>query len=192
MSPEPAGPTRPLLDAARLVGLLADPARLRVVAALVLGAGTAAEVTAASGLDARATGTALARLVDADLVVRGDDGTYVLVEAAFAEAARAAAPPRPPADSVGGDADAARVLRVFIRDGRLSQIPMQRSKRLVVLDRLAQEFEPGRRYSERAVNLALVRWHPDTAALRRYLVDEGFLSRERGEYWRSGGTVSVG
>jgi hypothetical protein len=28
----------------------------------------------------------------------------------------------------------------------------------------------------------------DTAALRRYLVDEDLLARERGEYWRAGGT----
>ena len=38
------------------------------------------------------------------------------------------------------------------------------------------------------VNLILAQVHPDTAALRRYLVDEGILDRERGEYWRSGGT----
>jgi len=31
----------------------------------------------------------------------------------------------------------------------------------------------------------------DHAALRRYLVDEGFLSRQAGVYWRSGGTVDV-
>jgi len=30
--------------------------------------------------------------------------------------------------------------------------------------------------------------HPDTAALRRYLVDEGILARDRGDYWRAGGT----
>ena len=56
---------------------------------------------------------------------------------------------------------------------------------------LAQEFEPGRRYSEPMVNLMLGKWHEDTAALRRYLVDEGFLDREAGEYWRSGGTVTA-
>ena len=31
----------------------------------------------------------------------------------------------------------------------------------------------------------------DHGALRRYLVDEGFLSRQAGVYWRSGGTVDV-
>jgi hypothetical protein len=57
-----------------------------------------------------------------------------------------------------------------------------------VLDWLAQRFEPGRRYSEETVNLVISRVHPDTAALRRYLVDDGLLSREGGVYWRSGGT----
>jgi hypothetical protein len=33
--------------------------------------------------------------------------------------------------------------------------------------------------------------HPDVAALRRYLVDEGLLTREAGVYWRNGGWVGV-
>jgi hypothetical protein len=37
----------------------------------------------------------------------------------------------------------------------------------------------------------LQRFHPDHAALRRYLVDHDFLQRENGEYWRSGGTFDV-
>jgi hypothetical protein len=37
----------------------------------------------------------------------------------------------------------------------------------------------------------LRRFHPDVAALRRYLVDEGFLDREAGVYWRAGGRVGV-
>jgi hypothetical protein len=41
------------------------------------------------------------------------------------------------------------------------------------------------------VNLMLGKFHPDTAALRRYLVDDGFLERERGEYWRAGGRFDV-
>lgn len=194
--PEPAGatpPTPPLLDAGRLAGLLAHPDRLRVVAALVLGATTIAEVVDATRLPVRAVATALARLVDAELVIAGADGAHFIIEGAFAEAARAASPPPPPPDERHADApaEAAKVLRTFVRDGRLLQVPTQRAKRLVVLDLLAQEFEPGRRYSEQMVNLMLGRWHADVAALRRYLVDEGFLDRAQGEYWRSGGTVAL-
>ncbi len=79
-------------------------------------------------------------------------------------------------------------LRSFVRGGRLTAIPTQHSKRLVVLDRLAQEFEPGQHYTERQVNSILRRWHDDTAALRRYLVDDGFMARDHGEYWRAGGS----
>ena len=39
-------------------------------------------------------------------------------------------------------------------------------ERLVILDWLAQDFEPGKRYSEKMVNLVLGRRHADTAALR--------------------------
>jgi hypothetical protein len=82
------------------------------------------------------------------------------------------------------------VLRSFFDDaGRLRSIPTKHSKRLVVLDHLAQLFEPGQRYPELEVNRRLRAAHHDVAALRRYLVEDGFLDREAGCYWRIGGTV---
>ena len=70
-------------------------------------------------------------------------------------------------------------------------MPAKRSRRLVVLDHVARVFEPGRRYPEHEVNVLLRAFYADHAALRRYLVDEGLLSREDGQYWRSGGTVEI-
>lgn len=88
--------------------------------------------------------------------------------------------------------DPVRTLASFVdADGRLHTIPTKRAKRLVVLDHLAQSFEPGRVYPEAEVNEALNRFHPDHAALRRYLVEEQLLSREDSSYWRSGGTVEL-
>lgn len=84
-----------------------------------------------------------------------------------------------------------RVLRAFVRDGRLTTIPARAGKRRVLLEVLAQDFEPGRRYLESEVNELLARWHPDVAALRRYLVDDGLLTRTPGVYWRSGGAVDT-
>lgn len=81
--------------------------------------------------------------------------------------------------------------RFFSADGRLHTIPSRRAKQLRVLDRLAQLFDLGVVYPEAEVNARLSAVHPDVAALRRYLVDEGFLSRDSGHYWRSGGTVDV-
>ena len=84
---------------------------------------------------------------------------------------------------------AEKVERAFWDDGRLIRLPVKRTKRLLVLDRLAQRFEPGRAYLEAHVNQILIPAHPDYAMLRRALVDEGFLDRENGWYWRVGGTV---
>jgi hypothetical protein len=54
----------------------------------------------------------------------------------------------------------------------------------VILRYLLKVFEPGQRYPEKQVNELLRRFHPDTAALRRYLVDEKMLERKDGVYWR--------
>ncbi len=80
-------------------------------------------------------------------------------------------------------------LRAFIGHGRIATVPARQSRRRLLLDQIAQAFEPGVRYPERRISLFLGAIHSDYAALRRYLVDEEFLSRSAGEYWRSGGTV---
>jgi len=88
------------------------------------------------------------------------------------------------------DSERDAVLRTFLApDGGLRQIPAKHSKRLIVLDLLAREFIPGERYSEHQVNAILRAHHDDVAALRRYLVDNGFMARESGWYWRIGGSL---
>ena len=84
-------------------------------------------------------------------------------------------------------AQEAEVLGRFFQGSRLREIPS--SKRRIVLERIVQEFEPGVRYDERDVNLTLQLFHDDYAALRRYLVDTGLMTRAGGVYWRTGGRV---
>ncbi len=83
------------------------------------------------------------------------------------------------------------MLRTFFRNGRLTEIPAKESKRRIVLERIALELEPGRHYDEKEINVIVGRFFNDYAALRRYLVDEGFLDREGGVYWRAGGRVDL-
>jgi hypothetical protein len=179
-----------MITASQLAGLLAEPERLKIVGAIALGATEPEQILAATGLDARTVARAIGRLRASGLVSHGPDGLSVDT-GAIKEAAREAADDPEPEDYGVADPATAAVLRAFIRDGRLQSIPAQRSKRLVVLEHIAMTFEPGIRFSEREVDTMLRAWHPDHAALRRYLVDEGFLAREAGEYWRSGGWVEV-
>ena len=88
-------------------------------------------------------------------------------------------------------ADPPDQVRAFVRDGRITAMPAKRSRRRLLLDQVVQAFEPGRRYREAAVNEVLKQVFDDHCALRRYLVDEQFMSRTAaGVYWRAGGTVS--
>ncbi len=93
-----------------------------------------------------------------------------------------------PAAVIGALAGDSR-LRVFVAREAIRVIPARQSRRRLLLDQIAQAFEPGVRYPERVVSRFLAGLYPDFAALRRYLVDEGFLSRADGQYWRSGGSV---
>ncbi len=179
-----------MTEAAELLGLLAERDRLRVVAALALGAATTAEVAERSELPTRGALRALNRLAGGGLV-SGRKGIWELHPDRFTAAARAAAPAAAAEDRGAGDAAMAAVLRAFVKDGRLVSFPAARAKRRVVLDHVARVFEPGVRYPEREVDTVLRAFHPDYASLRRYLVDEGFMTREAGVYWRSGGTVEI-
>jgi hypothetical protein len=181
---------RQIVDAATIVGLLADRTRLRVVAALALGAATIEEVAEAAGLPLKDVALAARRLARAGLVHR-DGHTLALHTERFGAAARAAAAAVPVPEPLSEDPAEDAVLSAFVRNGRLVSIPAQHSKRRVVLEHLVRVFEPGVRYPEREVNVLLGVWHADVAALRRYLVDEGLLTRESGVYWRSGGWVDV-
>ncbi|HET9005945.1 MAG TPA: DUF2087 domain-containing protein [Actinomycetes bacterium] len=177
-----------------LLALLAEPDRLRALAAVALGAGTLAEVAERAGLEPRAAARALSRLVAGGLL-DGQAGKGYRVRT---EALRAAAiPPAAEAEQDEGQGD--EVLRRFVHNGRLLAMPAAHGKRQVVLDHLAGLFEPGRRYPEPEVNELLGRYHPDYALLRRYLVDDGFLDRADEQagsrtvkvYWRTGGTVNT-
>ena len=86
--------------------------------------------------------------------------------------------------NVHEDAYRAKVLRTFMKHGRLVQIPAQLKKRQVILEEMLKEFEPDRRYTEHEVNQILLEFHEDVATLRRAMIGEGYMERERGIYWR--------
>lgn len=179
---------------AEIVGLLAEEDRLRVAAALVLGAGTLTEVVDATGLTWREATAAVDRLTRGGLAVPAGQGRIRLAAERLKETARAAGQTRAAAEPAavgGGSREADAVLRSFVRSGKLISIPTGRAKRLVVLKWLAARFEPGRTYPEPETNTMLREANPDHAALRRYLVDEGFLERRDGFYWRAGGAFEV-
>ena len=79
----------------------------------------------------------------------------------------------------------ARVVRSFIREGRLTTIPARERRRQVIYRYLRdQVFIEDRSYPEKEVNQRLALFHPDVATIRRGMVDAGLVTREAGEYRR--------
>lgn len=178
-----------------VLGLLGGETRRRVIAAMILGADTVASIRAASGLDETETTRALECLVDGGMVERTDTGALRIIPGTFEHAARLAAKLRSAVtpEDLGATGDQVVAMRNWMtEDGRLKGIPAQRAKRMPILDFLASRFDPGTVFSESRVNLILGEFHNDTAAWRRHLIDEEFLERRDGFYWRSGGTFLVG
>lgn len=178
--------------------LLLDRVRLSVAGALAVRARTTAELVEVTAVDARAVLTAVGDLRSAGLVRAEPDGRYALDDEAVRAAARSAAAIEIPMDPVigyGMTDDERLVLARFFSGRDLVEIPTQRAKRRIVLQRLALEFDPGRRYTEFEVNDVLGAFHPDWSTLRRGLVDEGLLDREPtvggNLYWRNGGRVTA-
>jgi hypothetical protein len=172
---------------------LADPERLAIAGSLARADASSAELAAGLGLPVtrirkhlnRLTATGVARLND-------DRRTYRLDPETLRWAAEQVGPPREAGLALGAaNEDEEAVLRTFFRAGRLTEIPTKEAKRRIVLERIALEFEPGRRYDEQEVNVIVGAFYNDYAAIRRSLVDEGFLDRDHGVYWRAGGRVDV-
>jgi hypothetical protein len=179
-----------------LLKLLLDTDRLAVAGALAGRPMNTDQLVAATNRDQRTVLMAIGDLRASGLVVATDD-EYRLDPDAMRAAARASAEIEIPMDPVigfGMSPDEQLVLGRYFSGRMLIDIPTHRAKRLVVLQRLALEFDVGRRYSEREVNEILGAFNADWSTLRRGLIEEQLLDRTTSAgsnmYWRSGGRIT--
>lgn len=178
-------------DPADLIRLAADPVRLALLGRAAEGRLSLDEVAESFGMPKRKVAEAVGRLraaglIDADMSLRSDVLQYLAAKLPSAEAAAELITQGPWSD------DEKNILRRFFSGTRLVEIPTSTKKRRLVLERLAQEFEPGLRYQERDVNFTLQLYHADYVSLRRYMVEEDILTRAEGVYWRTGGRFPSG
>ncbi len=178
------------MDARDYLKLVLDPRRLAVLGAVAAEPCSAGQVAQRAGVAEREVVRALAPLVQGGVVAREGE-TYRLVPEALRALASELPQPAPPDPRVlmGMTEGEQTILRRFFSGERLVEVPASRAKRLIVLERLALEVEPGRHYAEAEINAILARYQDDYTTLRRLLVDEGFLDRDGRHYWRSGGRI---
>lgn len=59
----------------------------------------------------------------------------------------------------------------------LKAFPPKEKKKLIILKRIAAQFEPGKSYTEKQVNAILQPIYEDFVTIRRYLIEYGFMKR---------------
>lgn len=77
-----------------------------------------------------------------------------------------------------------KVIDTFFEYGKLKAIPAQRKKRRIVLEEIVREFAFDRTYTEREVNIIIADFHDDFCTIRREMIMEGLMARDRQMYWR--------
>jgi hypothetical protein len=170
------------------VKALASADRLRIVGVLVRGKASQSDIAEQLHLPIRDVFNHLAFLVETG-ILHQEDGLYELDEKAVESFARGQFEGKRRSFQVDENApeDARKVLKTFLNaDGTLKQLPPMGNKLLIVLNFIVDAFAYDTNYTEKEVNTILRRFHVDTAALRRYLVDHNLMARESDgtRYWR--------
>jgi hypothetical protein len=170
------------------VKAMASADRLRIVGLLSQGAKRAAEIAEALGMHPSDVNRHLEQLTGSG-VVSDADGVYDLNEKAIESLARSQFEGKRPSyvPKEDEEEDVRKVLKNYLNaDGTIKQIPQMGNKLLIILNFIVDAFAVDANYTEKEVNTILRRFHIDTAALRRYLVDYGLMARESDgtRYWR--------
>jgi hypothetical protein len=169
------------------VKAMASAERLRIIGVLVRGRASQAQIAEQLGMPVREVFNHLSFLAHVG-VVHETDGFYNLDEKAIEAIARGQFEGKRPSYEAKEEPDDVRkVLKNFLNaDGSLKQIPPPGNKLLIILNFIVDAFEFDTNYTEKEINTILRRFHVDTAALRRYLVDNGLMARESDgtRYWR--------
>jgi DNA-binding HxlR family transcriptional regulator len=172
---------------ANIFKALGHPVRLLIINLIKLKPRHGEELAAILRLKPATISHHLTKLTDAGLVKAQKDQyyqTYSLVSTHLNLSLGELVHLPQPALESGTEQDAYRqkVLKTFFRHGRLTQFPAQLKKRIIILEKIAEAFEPEREYTEKEVNFILLDYNEDVASLRRGLIEQNLMTREKGIY----------
>ena len=183
--------SEPIEHAATFFKALGDASRLGVIGVLAHGPHSVEELAAILQLSPPTVSHHLQKLSDAGLVQAQAQqyySVYSLRADTLQEFSRHLASAdwlKTLASNLNRDTYADQVLGEYLVRGRLKELPSQLKKRELILKRLAQEFQPGKFYTEKRVNGILKAFYADADTLRRELVKHKLLRQEQGQYRRA-------
>ncbi len=176
--------------AIRIFKCLSDASRLNIIATLQNGEAYGELLAERLGLSASTLSFHMKKLEEAGLVTSRKEQyytVYALNASAMELRLRDLLSARPAEDDEARRREEAyrrKVLESFFDGERLKAIPVQRKKKLIVLQKIAERFVPGREYGEAELSDIIAEINEDYCTLRRDMVSEGIFRRENGVYVR--------
>ena len=178
-------------EALRIFKCLSDASRLNIIATLQSGEAYGELLAQRLGLSASTLSFHMKKLEEAGLVTSRKEQYYTVyaLNAAFtaltlSELLTGEAPGEAQMAQRREQEYRRKVLESFFEEGKLRSIPVQRKKKQIVLQTIAERFTPGRVYSEAEVSEIIGAVHEDYCTLRRDMVSEGIFERKNGTYVR--------
>jgi ArsR family transcriptional regulator len=177
------------IDAVKLFKALSDRSRLEIMQTLLNGPMYVELLASRLGLTPSTVSFHIKKLEEAGLVVSEREQYYMLYRADGTQLDRSL---REMIGTMEGESEQDRreaeyrekVIRAFFEYGKVASLPVQHKKRRIILEEIAKLFEPGRRYTEKEVNLIIADVHDDFCTVRRDFISEGLMTRANGIYTR--------
>ena len=177
-------------NALKLFKCLSDASRLRIIQSLTQGDMYTELLAERLGLTPSTVSFHMKKLEDAGLVLSRKEQYYtvyslnreVLEKTVYDLAA--SEPEQIDEQQKREEAYRQKVLKAFYDYDKLRAIPVQRKKKLICYERIAERFEFGRVYEEKEVNEIISPIYADYCTIRRDMISEGILRRDGGRYVR--------
>jgi biotin operon repressor len=177
-------------NALKIFKSLSDMSRLRIVQALTEGEMYTELLAERLGLTPSTVSFHMKKLEDAGIVISRKEQYYTVyslnrdvLETSLFDAA-AAEPEQVDEQQRREKEYRQKVIDSFFEYGKLKTIPVQRKKKLICYEVIAENFVPGKVYSEKELNGIIAPIHEDYCTIRRDMISEGILSRNGSEYVR--------
>lgn len=177
-------------NALKIFKALSDMSRLRIVQSLTQGEMYTELLAERLGLTPSTVSFHMKKLEDASIVISRKEQYYtvysldsdVLKKSLYDIAA--SEPEQADEQQKREQAYRRKVIDTFFEYGKLKSIPVQRKKKLICYEVIAERFVPGKVYSEKELNGIITPIHEDYCTIRRDMISEGILSRRGNEYVR--------
>ena len=177
-------------NALKIFKSLSDMSRLRIIQSLTKGEMYTELLAERLGLTPSTVSFHMKKLEDAGLVVSRKEQYYTvyslnrnMLKTSLLDAA-ASEPEEIDEQQKREREYRQKVIDTFFEYGKLKAIPVQRKKKLICYEVIAERFVPGKVYSERELNDIITPIHEDYCTIRRDMISEKILSRNGSEYVR--------